>query len=114
MRHHRRGDHIPDVLRVARLPFKRLERDSHALARLVERGTAGIPLINRSVDLDPEEVSRAVDVGSDFDSGHDPLSDADGVAAERIAHDGHGVLQPRQRAERERLDVGEERGVVHG
>lgn len=104
-------DDVANVLGVAR---QALEGDADAFAARVEDGPAAVARVDRGVDLDAEQLGRAVRVGQDLDARDDAARDRDGVAADRVADDGDGVLEPREAAKLERPEALPERVVVNG
>ena len=96
---HRARDDVSDVFCVVRL--ERLKRNAYALPSVVESWPTTIPCIDRSIDLYPKQLLSAVLVLGKLNSRHDAPGDANGVAADGVANNCHGLLPKRKGKRRE-------------
>ena len=104
------GDHVPDVLRVLLV----LERDADHRAVVVEGRPSRVARVDGGIDLNREQVGARVCVPLDLDAAHHSHRHRDALAALRVAHHGHLVLQRRYAPKGERRDARPEAVVVDG
>mmetsp|Transcript_803 Transcript_803/g.2480 ORF Transcript_803/g.2480 Transcript_803/m.2480 type:complete len:236 (-) Transcript_803:104-811(-) len=102
--------HITDVLRI---PSHCLERDADAFPCLIEHRATGVSAVDGCINLDTQKLVAAVGVGGDLNPAYHSRGDTDGLAAQRVPHHRHCILQVGQAAEGDGLHALVELLVLH-